>query len=121
MMCQTRARGTSIPNFTWNAGLAKYVDAVAEKSRNPPRTTMQNPIQFQTNRALESCAAVWRCFPSPSRRISTAALVPSHTDNPVKWISWINGYTQSDERTSVPHQVLSSHLQKAKNESCIRF
>src|SRR5260370_37762728 len=26
-----------------------------------------------------------------------------------------------DEPTSVPHQVLSSHLQKTKNESCIRF
>src|ERR1700724_2342819 len=120
-MCQISAVGTSIPSLTWKAGLAIYVDAVAEKSRNPPRTTIQNPIQFHANNASERCAGVWRFFPSPSRRKSTAMFVPSQMDKPEKWISWINGYTQSDVRTPVPHQVPSSHLQKATSDSCIRL
>jgi len=72
---------TSIPSLTWNAGL-QIRDAMAEKSRNRQAHCTKS-VQFQQNSASESSAAVWRCFPTPSRRISRQ-LGPQHTDNPEK-------------------------------------
>src|SRR6266852_4152110 len=112
-MCQASATGTKMPSLTRNAGFTTNVVAVEENRRNPPRRTMQNPIQFQAKSAFRSSAAVWRFLPRPSSRRSSARFVPSQTDNPVKWISWTYGYPQIVVRTSVPHQVLSSHWQKA--------
>src|ERR1700730_10134783 len=90
-----------------------YPVAAVEKSKNPPRTAMPNPIQFQTNSASESSEIVRCCLRTPRRRKSRATFVPTHKDSPVKWIAWTGGYAQSEPAIFRASGVLCSQLAKA--------
>src|ERR1700678_2459561 len=101
-------------SFTSKAGLGTYVVAAEEKSKNPPVMATANPIQFQMNRFLASCAAVSRFLPTPIKRKSKATLVPTQKDNPVKCVACTKGYAQSEPDTNIANEVFWSHCAKAR-------
>src|SRR5690349_5274486 len=97
--------GTRMASLSSKAGLGMYFVAALAKSENPPRTAIPNPVQFQANRAFESCAAVPRLLPSPSRRKSSDKLVPNQSESPEKCVACTKGYTHVEPLIHMAHEV----------------
>src|SRR5690242_10793369 len=84
---------------------------------NPPTKAIANPAQFQAKTESESCAAVCRSLPIPSKRKSTARIVPIHNDSPEKCMSCTKGYAQSEPVMDSAQVVFCSHLPKFRSKS----